>query len=121
MDALLADLEVVCSELLPILGAVALVFLCIFLKKLAGLMDTVSETVKSLNPTLDKVNESIDKVQAPLDTAVKYSHTLDKVHDKATDLVDKATEFANEKLSSLQSDHNDEEIKVSDEEEGETL
>lgn len=119
MDALLADLQVVCSELLPILGSVALVFLCIFLKKLAGLMDTVSETVKSLNPTLTKVNESIDKVQAPLDTAVKYSHTLDKVHDKAGDLVDKAADFANEKLSGLKDDHSEETEKVSEEEKGE--
>lgn len=119
MDALLADLEVVCSELLPILGAVALVFLCIFLKKLAGLMDTVNETVKSLNPTLTKVNESIDKVQAPLDTAVKYSHTLDKVHDKAGDLVDKAADFANEKLSGLKEDHPEETTLVSTEKEGE--
>ena len=83
MDALLADLQVVCSQLLPVLGAVALIFLCIFLKKLAALMDTVNHTIQSLDPTLQKVNQSIDKVQAPLDTAVKYSHTLDKVHDKA--------------------------------------
>ena len=76
MDALLADLQVVCSQLLPVLGAVALIFLCIFLKKLAALMDTVNHTVQSLDPTLQKVNQSIDKVQAPLDTAVKYSHTL---------------------------------------------
>lgn len=62
MDALLADLQIVCSELLPVLGAVALVFLCIFLKKLADLMDTISSTVKSLDPTLQKVNQSIDKV-----------------------------------------------------------
>ena len=119
MDALLADLQVVCSELLPILGAVALVFLCIFFKKLARLMDTVNETVKSLNPTLTKVNESIDKVQAPLDTAVKYSHTLDKVHDKAGDLVDKAADFANDKLSGLKENHSDETEIVSDDKEGE--
>lgn len=102
MDALLADLQIVCNELLPVLGAVALVFLCIFLKKLADLMDTISSTVKSLDPTLQKVNQSIDKVQAPLDTAVKYSHTLDKVHDKAGDLMDKAAEMANEGIARFQ-------------------
>ena len=102
MDALLADLQVVCGQLLPILGAVALVFLCIFLKKLATLMDTVNHTIQSLDPTLQKVNQSIDKVQAPLDTAVKYSHTLDKVHDKAGSLVDKATEMANEGIARFQ-------------------
>ena len=46
MDALLADLQIVCSQLLPVLGVVALVFLCIFLKKLAVLMDTVTQAVK---------------------------------------------------------------------------
>lgn len=102
MDALLADLQIVCSQLLPILGAVALVFLCIFLKKLAALMDTVNQTVKALDPTLTKVNQSIDKVQAPLDTAVRYSHTLDKVHDKTSSLVDKATELANDSIARFQ-------------------
>ena len=103
MDALLADLQVVCSQLVPVLSAVALVFLCIFLKKLATLMDTVNRAVTSLDPTLQKVNQSIDKVQAPLDTAVRYSHTLDKVHDKAGDLVDKATGLASEGLARFQS------------------
>lgn len=103
MDALLADLQVVCSQLVPVLSAVALVFLCIFLKKLATLMDTVNRAVTSLDPTLQKVNQSIDKVQAPLDTAVRYSHTLDKVHEKAGDLVDKATGLASEGLARFQS------------------
>ena len=103
LDALLADLQVVCSQLVPVLSAVALVFLCIFLKKLATLMDTVNRAVTSLDPTLQKVNQSIDKVQAPLDTAVRYSHTLDKVHEKAGDLVDKATGLASEGLARFQS------------------
>lgn len=103
MDSLLADLQVVCSQLVPVLSAVALVFLCIFLKKLATLMDTVNRAVTSLDPTLQKVNQSIDKVQAPLDTAVRYSHTLDKVHEKAGDLVDKATGLASEGLARFQS------------------
>ena len=103
MDALLEDLQVVCSQLVPVLSAVALVFLCIFLKKLATLMDTVNRAVTSLDPTLQKVNQSIDKVQAPLDTAVRYSHTLDKVHEKAGDLVDKATGLASEGLARFQS------------------
>ena len=103
MDALLADLQVVCSQLVPVLSAVALVFLCIFLKILATLMDTVNRAVTSLDPTLQKVNQSIDKVQAPLDTAVRYSHTLEKVHEKAGDLVDKATGLASEGLARFQS------------------
>lgn len=110
MDALLADLQIVCSQLLPVLGVVALVFLYIFLKKLAVLMDTVTQAVKSLDPTLQKVNQSIDKVQAPLDTAVKYSHTLDKVHDKAGELMDKATELANEGISRFQAGIGEEKV-----------
>ena len=110
MDALLADLQIVCSQLLPVLGVVALVFLCIFLKKLAVLMDTVTQAVKSLDPTLQKVNQSIDKVQAPLDTAVKYSHTLDKEHDKAGELMDKATELANEGISRFQAGIGEEKV-----------
>ena len=102
MDALLKDLQVVCQQLLPILGAVVLVFLCLLLKKLGVLVDQFTTTIKELDPTIKKVDLSLQKVQAPLDTAVKYSHSLDKVHDKTSEVFSKAADFANENLEKLQ-------------------
>lgn len=103
MDALILDLANVSAEILPILGAIALIFLCILLKKVWGLIDTINESVKNLDPTIKDVEKSMEKLQAPLDTAVKYSHSLDKVHDKTGEMLSKATDFASENMSKLQS------------------
>ncbi len=92
IDSLLVSLGAVCAQLLPILGALALVFLCIVLKRLADVMGELTRTVKTLDPAVKSVNDSMVKIQAPLDTVVKYSHTLDDVHDKTVDSVGKMAE-----------------------------
>lgn len=102
MDALILDLSNVSSQLLPILGAVALIFLCIVLKKVWELIDSIKGTVNNLDPTIKEVEKSMSKLQAPLDTAVKYSHSLDKVHDKTSEVISKATDFASGKIDELQ-------------------
>lgn len=89
MDALLLDLQTTSEQLLPIIGAVALIFLCILLKKAWELIEELTKTVKDLGPTIKLVDQSMEKVQAPLDTAVKISHTVDDVHDKAASSVTK--------------------------------
>ena len=103
LDSLLIALRDVCQALLPILGALALLFLAILLSKLGKLTDELTTTVKNLDPTLKKVDESMEKVQAPLDTVVKYSHTLDKVHDKTAEAFGKAADFATENIDNLKS------------------
>ena len=101
MDDLLIALSKVSGQLVPIAGAVALIFLCVFLKKLWGLIDSITNTVKGLDPTLRLVDKSIEKVQAPLDTVVKLSHTVDKVHDKTADAFGKAADFAAENVEGI--------------------
>ena len=101
MDQLIQDLQIVCTQLLPIIGAVALVFLCILLRKLWQTIDALRKTIEGLDPTLRLVDKSIEKVQAPLDTVAKYSKTFDKVHDKTSAAIGKMTVFANDKLDSL--------------------
>lgn len=102
MDALIYDLSKVCTQLLPILLSVVLIFLCVLLKKAWMLIDRCNTTIESLNPTIKDVEKSMEKLQAPLDTAVKYSHSLDKVHDKTSQAMVKAASFANENASKLQ-------------------
>ncbi len=101
MDALLRDLQLVCSQLLPILGAVALVFLCIFLHKLAKLIESLTETVHNVAPTLEKVDTSVDKIQAPLDSIVRVSHSLDKMQDKTSEALGKVGDFAQDSINNL--------------------
>ena len=98
IDSLFMDLGAVCRNLLPIVGAVALIYLCIVLRRLAGMLDETTKVIKGLDPTVKSVNQSLEKVQAPLDTVVIYSHTLDDMHDKTIDSVQKMAESASESV-----------------------
>ncbi len=99
LDTLLLDLGSVCRQLLPILGSLALIYLCILLKHAWTLLDSITVTVKNLDPAVKNVNLSLDKAQAPLDTVVKYSHTLDEVHDRAMEGVQKIADEAAESIT----------------------
>jgi len=101
MDALLLALQNVSEQLLPILGAVALIFLCIFIKRLIKMVEELTLRIKDLNPTIKLVDQSIEKMQAPLDTVVKYSNTLDKVHDKTNEAFGKVSDFVSDSVSKI--------------------
>lgn len=101
MDALLKDLQIVCEQLLPIVGTVVLIFLCIFLNKLIKLVISITKTIDNLEGTIKLVDTSLEKVQTPLDTAVKVSHTVDNVHDTTVENVKKAQEFINENMDNV--------------------
>ncbi len=101
MDALLSDLQNVCSQLLPIIGSVALIFLCILLKKVWLLIDQATDKVQKLDPTIKLANQSMEKIQAPLDTAVKLSGTVDELHDKAVNSAEKFSAAVTEGIESL--------------------
>ena len=107
MDALLLALQNVCTQLVPIIGAVALIFLCILLKKAWILIDQATDKVKKLDPTIDLANQSMQKIQAPLDTAVKLSGTVDELHDKAVDSAGKLSAAVTEGMDSLNEFVND--------------
>jgi methyl-accepting chemotaxis protein len=96
IDSLLISLGEVSRQLLPILGAVALGFLCVALNRLAKLLDGITKTLTNLDPAVKSVNSSLEKVQAPLDTVVRYSHTLDDMHEKTVDSVKQMAESASE-------------------------
>jgi hypothetical protein len=101
LDTLFLDLASVCRQLLPILGSLALIYLCILLKHAWTLLDSLTVTVKNLDPAVKNVNLSLDKAQAPLDTVVKYSHTLDEVHDRAMDGVQRIADDAAESITKV--------------------
>lgn len=107
LDNLLFDLKSVCEQLLPILGAVVLIYLCILLKHAWKLIDQASDTVRNLDPTIKLANQSIEKVQAPLDTAVKLSHTMDEMHDKAVDGISRLSSSAADVLEKMKNRGNE--------------
>lgn len=85
-------------QLLPVLGVIVLIFLCVLLVKLINFVKTLDGSVKDLSGTMKLVDKSIEKVQVPLDTAVKLSHTVDEVHDKSYAAVKQAGEYVSENM-----------------------
>lgn len=93
MDAFIQSFSALTQQLMPILGATALVCVIVFLIKLIKIMSNLNITVDKTNKTIDLVDESIDKIQAPLNTVVKVSHTVDKAHDVTLAAVSTAKDF----------------------------
>lgn len=101
MDALIIALQNVSAQLLPIIGAVALFFLCVFLRKLSLLVDKLIVSISNLETTIKLVDVSIEKAQVPLDTVVKLSGTVDNLHDSSVKSINKAKNFINENVSEV--------------------
>ena len=99
MDAFILAFRNLCSDLLPILGAVALVCVIIFLIKLINVLSSVDIALVKTGDTIDKVDESIEKIQAPLDTVVRLSASVDKAHDATLVAVKDAKDFVVRNMS----------------------
>ncbi len=81
MDAFILAASSLSSQILPILGVVALIFLIILLANVIKLIKEITNNLKDMDKTVDLVNDSLVKIQDPLDTASKLSKTVDKAHD----------------------------------------
>ncbi len=101
VDQFIEATRAIAEQLLPILGAIALIFLSIVLSKVSKLLGTLTQTVKELDGTIDLVEKSMEKVQTPLDTVVKFSHTMDEVHDKSYDAIKQAGVYVSENMGTV--------------------
>ncbi len=109
----MAEIKTISEQLLPLLGAIALIFLCVLLKKLWKTIDSATAAVERLSPTMNKVDTTLDKVQAPLDTAVKVSKTMDAMSEKTTAVVNKGLDFVSDNMDDMK-DYFQSRMKVKD-------
>lgn len=86
IDELLITLKDICILLLPILGAVVLVYLILILRKLLV-------TLTKVNQVITNVDGKINQLEAPLNTVTQLSHTIDGVHEASVKGVNSAIEF----------------------------
>lgn len=93
MDAFIQSFSALSEQLMPILGAVALVCVIIFLIRLIKVLGSVNSTILKTHGTIDLVDTTIEKAQVPIDTVVKVSKTVDKAHDKTVEAVGNAKEY----------------------------
>jgi len=97
----LYELENICNQILPILGAITLIVLIVVLIKLAIVLGKTNKTMDEVRPSIKLVETTLDKVQAPMDTAVKVAKTIDKAHDSTLKAVDDAKDFVAKNANSI--------------------
>lgn len=87
LDQLLNLTSTVAQKLLPILGATALVFLIIFLRKLIALLVTSNEAAATMNATLENANRQLEALDKPMHTLNELSETVDNVHEASKNML----------------------------------
>lgn len=90
LDQLLNLTSVVAGKLLPICGVIALIFLCIFLRKLIKVMISTNDAVTSMKTTLDSANRQLEALDKPMQTLNELSETVDCVHEASKNAVKSA-------------------------------
>lgn len=88
----------ICSQLLPILGVVALIFLIIVLFKLVKFLESLTLTVNKTHGSIEKVELSLDKVQAPLDSAVSVSKHIDQACETTGKAINDAKDYVSKNI-----------------------
>lgn len=101
VDQLITALNVVCSQLLPILGATALLFIILLLKRCIVLIDECTKRVKQLETTVQGVDQSIEKLQAPLNTVVKVSETVDNAQQSAATCIKQIATYVSDTFGTV--------------------
>lgn len=97
----ITSLKLLCENILPILGAVALIFVIILLNELIKVVKSANGALDKGTGTIEQVNESLKKVQAPLDSAVKVAGTIDKAHDATLKGISDAKDFVVKNASEI--------------------
>ena len=68
LNELLELTSAVAVKILPILGVIALIFLIIFLKRLAAVVVNADTVVSAMKETLDTTNRQLETLDKPLNT-----------------------------------------------------
>ena len=105
---ILQVIEDFCSNLLPLLGVLALIALIIVLISLIKTLSKTNKFLSKTSGTVDLVDDSLKKAQVPLDSVVKVSESVDAAHDAVIkgindtkDFVSKNADKIKNKLSSF--------------------
>lgn len=87
LDQLLNLTSIVAGKLLPILGAVVLVFLIVFVRKLILVLNSTNDAIGSLKKTLDSAGKQLDALEKPMQTLSDISETVDNVHEASKSVI----------------------------------
>ena len=101
LNELLELTSAVAVKILPILGVIALIFLIIFLKRLAAVVVNADTVVSAMKETLDTTNRQLETLDKPLNTLNEPSDTVDAVHEASKTAVKSAVVAIIENFSTI--------------------
>ena len=101
LNELLELTSAVAVKILPSLGVIALIFLIIFLKRLAAVVVNADTVVSAMKETLDTTNPQLETVDKPLNTLNELSDTVDAVHEASKTAVKSAVVAIIENFSTI--------------------
>ena len=101
LNELLELTSAVAVKILPILGVIALIFLIIFLKRLAAVVVNADTVVSAMKETLDTTNPQLETLDKPLNTLNELSDTVDAVHEASKTAVKSAVVAIIENFSTI--------------------
>ena len=79
-----------CSQLLPIIGVIVLIYVILLLRKIIQFFVSMQKTMITVDSTVSVVEEQIRKLDAPLNTVTEFSQTLDNLHEMSQNAVKSA-------------------------------
>ena len=101
LNELLELTSAVAVKILPILGVIAIIFLIIFLKRLAAVVVNADTVVSAMKETLDTTNRQLETLDKPLNTLNELSDTVDAVHEASKTAVKSAVVAIIENFSTI--------------------
>ena len=101
LNELLELTSAVAVKILPFLGVIALIFLIIFLKRLAAVVVNADTVVSAMKETLDTTNRQLETLDKPLNTLNELSDTVDAVHEASKTAVKSAVVAIIENFSTI--------------------
>ncbi|MEF9919789.1 MAG: histidine kinase [Erysipelotrichaceae bacterium] len=101
LDQLLELTSSVSMKLLPILGAIILVFLIVFVHHLIKVLTQTNTTLVAMSKTIEITNNELKQLEKPLATLNELSETVDCVHEASKNAVRSAFITIIENFSSI--------------------
>ena len=77
----LQQLQSIALYLLPVVGLVLLVSLCVLIVRLIAILKGINVVVEKSKTTVDSVNNTLEEIKKPVATVVKITDGVDAVYD----------------------------------------
>lgn len=101
MDEIFKVLNEAAVILLPILGAIVLFFLAVFIYKLIKTLDNLQRSIHTVDHTLSQVDKYVEQLEQPVSTLLRVSAGVNTVASTTESIISKLIKFIAENFEWL--------------------